>query len=638
MREHQIVINLKREQFEEVQRLARLAGSKSVSAYLKERVLALVLKPEPEPEPPDGPTLEELLEVNHELSRMHRELQVFIAESLSNSIYSGDEELENEFDPDNFDQTFAAFQEMERNMEEEIERMKGSPDTSSGATSRAQQADTINNTPVDPYSMHGAQAFKRADTPRPGASHRNQSPSSKRSKSSAQSDFSEPGQDEEDYPVTGFPLESEDVLDASAEIPGMVDDEPIALPPTPGATVRTRSNQRIRIIPTQPLPSPEEQAAHWKAQQMPVSKQNEEPDSLNSTKEISKETAATTEDTGKPKNSDSMAAPINTGVPDALPPSDWSGHPVSNFVDSAGIYTSTAAESIWFTPPSQVLKPSLQPDNSLPEGASNNTTGSGISESGPEPSDSTHGGTLETNPSESDTTFDTNQDQGEEPRSQFAQPNDELEDLAERAFAISPRLGTFDTSPNAPAGIRKRQLPDPLDELIDESIMEEAQRLRASNQIQPSPYDDGVVYAFGGPENSKDSAPEDQYISQTKLPRMAQGDAADQQALLVGASDMADSETDSVPNMQTSAQSTSGSSPPVENEDSQIDHSVTPSEDYTSPQSTESDNLPTSSAPSPDPSVLGGPPPKRRRTMDDLSTGDDDEIISGGPPPKRRKK
>ena len=634
MREHQIVINLKRDQFEEVQRLARLAGSKSVSAYLKERVLALLLESEATPEKTDGPTIEDMLEVNHELSRMHRELQVFIAESLSNSVYSGDEELENEFDPDNFDQTFAAFQEMERNMEEEIERMKAGPDTRSGTTSRAQQTDTINNSPVDPYSMHGAQAFKRSDTPRPGVAHRAQTSNLRRSTPEASTSHSEPTEDEDDYPITGFPLESDDVLDASAEIPGMEDEEPIVLPPTPGASGRTRSNQRIKIVPTAPPPSPEEQAAHWKAQQMPIPKQSEAPTNPNSTKDSPVEVAETNRQSNKSSKSESSIALNNTGVPDALPPSDWSGHPVANFVESAGIYANTPAESIWFTPPSQVVKPDLKSAGSgeeLPDDTIHGDTRSKTTSS----SDTALGGTAESTPADTDTiSGDT-----PTPRSQFAQPDDELEDLAERAFAISPRLGTFDSSPKTPAGIRKRQVPDPLDDLIDGSIMEEAQRLRASNQIPTSPYDDGVVYAFGGPETLNNQLPEDQVANNANPADLASHNAFDKEALLVGASDsIEDTEVNSDRKMRAIAQSTSGNFPTASTEDIPNGLPVSHSEESINLSPNENETVPASSAPSPDPSVLGGPPPKRKRNLDDLSQGDDDEIISGGPPPKRRKK
>jgi len=654
MREHQIVINLKRDQFEEVQRLARLAGSKSVSAYLKERVLEL-LNPDAEADKQGGPTLEEMLNIDHELSRMHRELQVFIAESLSNSIYSGDDELQNEFDPDDFDQTFAAFQEMEKNMEEEIERMSSTPTTKSGGISRSQQSDTISNAAVDQRALHGPQAFKRAESQRASTTHRNQTPGSRRSLPVTPRDQTDADADQ-DYPITGFPLASENVLDASAEIPGMEEVEPIVLPPTPGAN-RARSSQRIRIIPTTPPPTPEEQAAHWKAQQPPVPAQTESGKS-----DASSDSGNTAEKTTEPESKTKpSSAPINTGVPDALPPSDWSGHPVSNFVESAGIYSNASAESIWFTPPTQVLKPGLQPSEpSEPREAESSAvaneqlTGSG--------SGTVSGDNSNPPPLASDTTDSGTLQSIEQPHSTFEQPNDELEDLADRAFAISPRLGTFDSSPNTPAGIRKRQVADPLDELIDGSIMEEAQRLRASNQLSSSPYDDGVVYAFGGPDDSKNAGREFPSSSHASQPQALTPESDDQRALLLGASDSGsetepvydattradaqptsdstlspEAQTVSNPNIAFETQATSGSFPSAGATEDEVQQ---PSDIETagSGYSQASENPVPPSAPSPDPSVLGGPPPKRKRTLDDSTSGDDDEIISGGPPPKRRKK
>ncbi|MBC7999802.1 MAG: hypothetical protein IAF58_17745, partial [Leptolyngbya sp.] len=42
VREHQIVISLKAEQFQEVQKLARAAGSQSVGAFVREHLLSFL--------------------------------------------------------------------------------------------------------------------------------------------------------------------------------------------------------------------------------------------------------------------------------------------------------------------------------------------------------------------------------------------------------------------------------------------------------------------------------------------------------------------------------------------------------------------------------------------------------------------
>lgn len=87
MREHQIVINLKPEQFEEVQRMARAAGLKSVNSFVRQKLIATLGLAAPgagAAEENDGPDIKQL---TGELRRLHRELQIFVADSLSNSDY-----------------------------------------------------------------------------------------------------------------------------------------------------------------------------------------------------------------------------------------------------------------------------------------------------------------------------------------------------------------------------------------------------------------------------------------------------------------------------------------------------------------------------------------------------------------------
>lgn len=88
MREHQIVINLKPEQFEELQRLARAAGSKSVNLFVRQKLISTLGLAGPangSTEDSDAPDLKQL---TGELRRLHRELQIFVADSLSNSDYT----------------------------------------------------------------------------------------------------------------------------------------------------------------------------------------------------------------------------------------------------------------------------------------------------------------------------------------------------------------------------------------------------------------------------------------------------------------------------------------------------------------------------------------------------------------------
>lgn len=86
MREHQIVVNLKAEQFEQLQRLARERGFKSVTAYVKQKLMELAIGlDETQPggasvtglgsksDSPDSSLLEDL-------ERIHNELKSFIGE------------------------------------------------------------------------------------------------------------------------------------------------------------------------------------------------------------------------------------------------------------------------------------------------------------------------------------------------------------------------------------------------------------------------------------------------------------------------------------------------------------------------------------------------------------------------------
>lgn len=84
MREHQININLKAQQFELLQKLAREKGYKSVSAYVREKVMELAFGIEPQAAVGQSANGSVNLdgEAIKELSRIHNEMQQFIKESL----------------------------------------------------------------------------------------------------------------------------------------------------------------------------------------------------------------------------------------------------------------------------------------------------------------------------------------------------------------------------------------------------------------------------------------------------------------------------------------------------------------------------------------------------------------------------
>ena len=85
MREHQIVISLKSEHFQQVQRMARAAGSKSVGLFIRQRLLAALGLDghDSAAEPERGPDWQR---ISGQLRRLHRELQVFIAESIAGDL------------------------------------------------------------------------------------------------------------------------------------------------------------------------------------------------------------------------------------------------------------------------------------------------------------------------------------------------------------------------------------------------------------------------------------------------------------------------------------------------------------------------------------------------------------------------
>jgi hypothetical protein len=92
MREHQIIINLKPEHYQELERLSRVAGSRSVSIFVKERILASlgIVNSTSSANISAGSNLPA---VTADIRRLHRDLQVFVAESLSGKDFgyvSGD--------------------------------------------------------------------------------------------------------------------------------------------------------------------------------------------------------------------------------------------------------------------------------------------------------------------------------------------------------------------------------------------------------------------------------------------------------------------------------------------------------------------------------------------------------------------
>ena len=92
MREHQISVNLKPQQFELLQRLAREKGYKSVSAYVREKIVELAMNLEPigsnEARSAGGQSVVDARLVK-DLERIHEELRHFVQESLGTAVEGG---------------------------------------------------------------------------------------------------------------------------------------------------------------------------------------------------------------------------------------------------------------------------------------------------------------------------------------------------------------------------------------------------------------------------------------------------------------------------------------------------------------------------------------------------------------------
>ena len=83
MREHQILVNLKAQQFEQLQRLARERGFKSVSAYVKQKLLELAMGIEEEaPSRSAGSDQGLSAQVLEDLGRLHENCAVLSVSSM----------------------------------------------------------------------------------------------------------------------------------------------------------------------------------------------------------------------------------------------------------------------------------------------------------------------------------------------------------------------------------------------------------------------------------------------------------------------------------------------------------------------------------------------------------------------------
>jgi hypothetical protein len=147
MREHQIVITLKPEQFLEVQRMARISGAKSMGMFVRQRLLsALGIDSQllPAGQKPTGAP--DINKISGDLRRLHGELKIFVSESLANtyigpppdnnhqliSVEASDLQLESGFLPAaapgepisvaDLDETMAVFEQARDELEQMAQR------------------------------------------------------------------------------------------------------------------------------------------------------------------------------------------------------------------------------------------------------------------------------------------------------------------------------------------------------------------------------------------------------------------------------------------------------------------------------------------------------------------------------------
>ncbi len=90
MPDHQIVIKLDKKRFNEAQRLAKQAGYRSATSFLREQVVSLLDNPDGELDSPEF-LLETIHQIDAEILKMQQEMQVFINEAEENYDQSGND-------------------------------------------------------------------------------------------------------------------------------------------------------------------------------------------------------------------------------------------------------------------------------------------------------------------------------------------------------------------------------------------------------------------------------------------------------------------------------------------------------------------------------------------------------------------
>ncbi len=188
MREHQIVITLKPEHFLEVQRLAKVAGAKSMGIFVRQKLLsAFGMEGTQPPAPAAG---SDVKRVTSDLRRLHGELKAFVSESLSRSYIETQESTSSVVDQSKTDETApepvevnifpsgeSADPTVAGSIEESMSRFHQSPDELEQLAQRAfvisprlgaledmKESRSAESAPAQPRSAgHGSSARQRRD-------------------------------------------------------------------------------------------------------------------------------------------------------------------------------------------------------------------------------------------------------------------------------------------------------------------------------------------------------------------------------------------------------------------------------------------------------------------------------------------
>lgn len=489
MREHQIVISLKPEQFEEVQRLARAAGSKSISAFLRQQIIAslgLGNSAGPVAASASGPDMKQL---TGELRRLHRELQIFVADSLPNNDYA------------------TAANAMEGSIP---------------FPTAVQENFLTEGVPLIPESSYTQSLAAAADS----------------------------------YASAQTPI-----MPTAPMLPGQV------------SQALERGSMFSSSSFSLPTSSGYEDVPDG-ADPYSIAKQAMQANPVNSTEANELSSKVPPESAYSPRTAEQA---VSSNAPYAIPPSSEQppyAIPPTNNSAEAGFESTIPAQSnnepstlptrrIAYTEPEAPPEPSPEPSTTNPQPSKASPQ---AIVPPPQPSSSGQKPQLEPQPPATQTP--TSQSSAQQTVQSFAE-NDELEELADRAFAISPRLG--------PLSEAVRKFPDPLKDLLDEAFL-------------------------NGLDDQEEGSGSNEEPNATSI--------TESQTRTVVLEEELEDFNDGTDPSATPEQEHSEEEDPVTTEEAVSDEHSAQSDDAAEESDEPSQNSP---PPSPPP-ISGGPPPRKRRT------------------------